>query len=520
MVAAAVVGSAALGAYSASQQSDAAQSAADTQASAANNASQLQYKQFQQLQANQQPYMQLGLSSIPLLMQALGYTAQPGSSSPATGPVAGAPVSVNGQPAGSLTSLGGGGQQSAPANSGPPSGSFYENAHNAGPNGAGYYDANGNFLGTMTPSGGFSPVGGQPMTAPAQSAGQPQSGLNTSVQPINYTANPNAPINQRFNGAAPFVGGGDFNGGAPLSLSTFVGPNFNNPGLFQAPAPFEVGQQFSYDKFNFNPTEQQLEQTPGYQFTLNQGLNNLDSRLAAKGLNLSGAQAKGIADYTTGLADQTYQQQFQNALQGYNTNYGVAANTYNTNFNNRFNAYNANFSNQLNAYNTNFNDQLNAYNDQYKNQLEGYIANTGNQLNQYNSNFNNALNQYNTNYNTGLSTYGTNYNNALNAFKTNYGISSDQYNRLAGLLGLGQNAAAGVGNAGIQTAANMGNAMMSGANAQAAGQIGSANAVSGALGGISNNAMLYSLLNGKGGGGFNPYYQSSYSGFDNPDNYG
>ncbi|PYE21330.1 hypothetical protein C7410_115173 [Paraburkholderia silvatlantica] len=82
-------------------------------------------------------------------------------------------------------------------------------------------------------------------------------------------------------------------------------------------------------QFSFNPTEQQLAQTPGYQFTLNQGLNTVNNQLAAKGLNLSGAQAKGIANYTTGLADTTYQQQYQNALQNFMTNYGVQSDAYN-----------------------------------------------------------------------------------------------------------------------------------------------------------------------------------------------
>jgi hypothetical protein len=75
--------------------------------------------------------------------------------------------------------------------------------------------------------------------------------------------------------------------------------------------------------FSFNPTEQQLQQTPGYQFTLQQGLKGVDNAASAKGLNLSGAQLKGIGQYTTGLADQTYQQQYQNALQNFMTNYGV-----------------------------------------------------------------------------------------------------------------------------------------------------------------------------------------------------
>lgn len=85
----------------------------------------------------------------------------------------------------------------------------------------------------------------------------------------------------------------------------------------------QLSQQFS-----FNPTQQQLESTPGYQFTLKQGLNTVNNQLAAKGLNLSGAQARGIADYTTGLASNTYQQQYQNALQNFQTNYGVAQNQF------------------------------------------------------------------------------------------------------------------------------------------------------------------------------------------------
>jgi hypothetical protein len=81
--------------------------------------------------------------------------------------------------------------------------------------------------------------------------------------------------------------------------------------------------------FSFNPPEAQLEQTRGYQFTLQQGLKGVDNALSAKGLNLSGAQAKGIAGYTTGLADQTYQQQYQNALQNFMTNYQNRADNYN-----------------------------------------------------------------------------------------------------------------------------------------------------------------------------------------------
>jgi hypothetical protein len=74
--------------------------------------------------------------------------------------------------------------------------------------------------------------------------------------------------------------------------------------------------------FNYQPTEAQTEQTPGYQFNLNQGLKATQNAAAARGLGTSGAALKGAASYASGLADSTYQNQFQNALSSYNTNLG------------------------------------------------------------------------------------------------------------------------------------------------------------------------------------------------------
>ena len=62
----------------------------------------------------------------------------------------------------------------------------------------------------------------------------------------------------------------------------------------------------------FNPTQAQLESTPGYQFTLGQGLKSVQNSYAAKGLGSSGAALKGAADYATGDANTTFNQQFQN----------------------------------------------------------------------------------------------------------------------------------------------------------------------------------------------------------------
>ena len=72
--------------------------------------------------------------------------------------------------------------------------------------------------------------------------------------------------------------------------------------------------------FSFNANN--LTQTPGYQFTLNQGERSLNNQYAARGLGYSGAQMMGSQQYATGLADQTYNQQLQNQLGIYQTNYG------------------------------------------------------------------------------------------------------------------------------------------------------------------------------------------------------
>lgn len=67
----------------------------------------------------------------------------------------------------------------------------------------------------------------------------------------------------------------------------------------------------------FQPTQAQLEATPGYQFDLAQGLRGVESSAAAQGRGISGAALKGAANYATGLANNTLttqQQIFQQNL--------------------------------------------------------------------------------------------------------------------------------------------------------------------------------------------------------------
>lgn len=62
----------------------------------------------------------------------------------------------------------------------------------------------------------------------------------------------------------------------------------------------------------FQMTQANLEATPGYQFSLSQGLKSTNNALGARGLLNSGAVMKGAATYATGLADNTYENQFNN----------------------------------------------------------------------------------------------------------------------------------------------------------------------------------------------------------------
>ncbi len=57
---------------------------------------------------------------------------------------------------------------------------------------------------------------------------------------------------------------------------------------------------------NSSTMQSTLQNLPGYQFTLGQGLKSVQNSAAARGLGSSGAALKGAANYSTGLANSTY----------------------------------------------------------------------------------------------------------------------------------------------------------------------------------------------------------------------
>jgi len=80
------------------------------------------------------------------------------------------------------------------------------------------------------------------------------------------------------------------------------------------------------------PTLAQAEQTPGYQFALQQGTRAIDENAAANGTLMSGNTGTALQQYGQGLAQNAYQQTYNNAFQNYQTNF----NTFNQNQQNQY----------------------------------------------------------------------------------------------------------------------------------------------------------------------------------------
>lgn len=125
--------------------------------------------------------------------------------------------------------------------------------------------------------------------------------------------------NQQQQNEAPYLQAGK---GALNNLSTLVNdPNFSKypGGTFQA------------------PTLAEARNTPGYQFQLETGTNAIDENAAATGNLMSGNTGTALQKFGQGLADSTYNEDYQRALNTYMTNYGV---------------WNADTSNQVNRLQT------------------------------------------------------------------------------------------------------------------------------------------------------------------------
>jgi hypothetical protein len=266
-------------------------------------------------------------------------------------------------------------------------------------------------------------------TAAQQQQQAAQAAIAEQQREFNTTQTNLAPWMAAGTGALSQLTAGTAPGG---SLVTPFGETYQTPTPFSytpfsAPAPFTA------------PT---LDNTndPGYAFRLQQGEQALQRGAAAGGGAFSGGTLAALTRYGQDYASNEYQNVYNRALTGYNTN---------------------------------FNDSLNAYN----------------------TNFTGALNSYNTNVNTGLNAYNTRAN-AYNTGQTN------QFNRLAALSGSGQTATNTLAATGANTANQVANLLTEQGNAQAAGTLGSASAINNGInsivGGVNNyvNGGILSSLTG------------------------
>lgn len=132
----------------------------------------------------------------------------------------------------------------------------------------------------------------------AQSAAQTQ--LQAATQAQQLQQNMFGTTQQNL---APFIAAGT---GAQGQLQTLTGSAIGGN-----PLTAPLTQPFASSPFGEMGA---LAQTPGYQFTLGQGLQATQNGYAAQGLGSSGAAIKGAANYSEGLASTTFQQQFGNYL--------------------------------------------------------------------------------------------------------------------------------------------------------------------------------------------------------------
>ncbi|WP_318827048.1 hypothetical protein [Burkholderia cepacia] len=153
-----------------------------------------------------------------------------------------------------------------------------------------------------------------------------RSAANTQSDSARYAADlQNQQWQQTQKNLKPFM---DLGTSAINPLLQAMGYNFskNDDGTytFNGTDPNNILQQ----RFSA-PTEAEAAASPGYQFTLDQGLKSVQNSAAARGLGTSGAALKGASTYATGLANSTYNDIFNRALNTFQTNYSSAANNVN-----------------------------------------------------------------------------------------------------------------------------------------------------------------------------------------------
>jgi hypothetical protein len=285
-----------------------AQSAADTQSQAAQNASQAQLQAAEQsiaaqqqageaAQANQQPWINAGSSALTQLGNLLGV-----------------PIQASGQYASAATSQGGGGGVSGAAGGQQQPSALLSTAGGiTGPN-LQLYASNPQYKAAWDEVARANKAQGGTANISVADASPAQMSMLTRELTDSIR---NAGGNPEQLAASQFQPGTVY-GGPTGGFAGSTG-QITDPSSFGAQAKQRLSDLMGFN--GADPTAA-LRATPGYQFTLNQGLQGIENSAAARGMQLSGATLKDLNNYAQGMADTTYQQQLGDAQSVYNTDVG------------------------------------------------------------------------------------------------------------------------------------------------------------------------------------------------------
>lgn len=158
------------------------------------------------------------------------------------------------------------------------------------------------------------------------------SGILGSDASENAAAQQEKAQQQVFNTTAAAVQGGQANVGANIGIANQDlgnASNLFNPYVSQGQTALNSLQGLISGPNSplvtpFSFTQADLQNSPGYQFTLQQGQQAIQRAAAAQGGLFSSGTLKSLAGYTTGTADQYFNSAYNQALGTYNTNTNTA----------------------------------------------------------------------------------------------------------------------------------------------------------------------------------------------------
>lgn len=159
---------------------------------------------------------------------------------------------------------------------------------------------------TQAGQGGVFAATGAGQTGVSDATAQGQRGIDTGVAAANSTLDQSR--EQQLQLLQPYLQSGTNSLSSLQQLAGAGGP---------------LDKTFSFDPSN-------LQSDPGYAFTLQQGQQALQRSAAASGKLFSGGTLKSLAGYTTGTANQYFNDAFNRAQSTFNTNQNTALSRINT----------------------------------------------------------------------------------------------------------------------------------------------------------------------------------------------